>query len=727
MVHTASWQVDHCLVDAFAATAEGLRRLSALAGDAQILSELRWPAHALPHAVHVHRSGEAASGLGAPRAGAAIHIVDRHLHAAAVDARGRLAISGSTVPTSLLRGGLADRAAWQWGEDGPRLLTDLVAWRTEGGCRAELPHGLAGATWPSPGARRIEAVLGAQSGVAAVGLVERLTPQGEWEHALFHVLQREAPADELAARLRRACVAQGCADVAFVELRSMPRTDKGIDRFALARGELQAAVRVTTVAPRDEIESALHVIWCELLKRERIGVDDDFFDLGGQSLLASVMLYQIEEKLGVALGMDTLLDSPTVAGMARAIRAGGATGGAPCDLAQEALLAADIVPAAPYRPGAVQDIFLTGATGFLGVHLLAELLETTSARVHCLVRADSESSGSERLAGALESHGLWRADRAARIVAVPGELDKPLLGLGAARFDALAREVDAVYHNGAAVNFVYPYRALKQVNVLATEDVLRLACLHKTKPVHYISTVGVLDRGDDVLEESLVVPLHDKLLGGYEQSKWVAERLVGMASERGLPVATYRPSRIVGHSRTGRMNTDDLFSRLIKGIAMQGEAPRDLGFDNMLPVDLASRLIVACSLNPAVHGEAVHVVNPQSNSLDAVVDAIEAQGHPIERLDYTSWLERLAAHAKRDPGHPLASLLPVLRKLNPAADPSLRRRMPFAHENIARWAGPVLAQGLRPVDEWLKVYFDHFDAIGYLARPAQSVAQQLAA
>jgi thioester reductase-like protein len=263
--------------------------------------------------------------------------------------------------------------------------------------------------------------------------------------------------------------------------------------------------------------------------------------------------------------------------------------------------------------------------------------------------------------------------------------------------------------------------------VLATEDVLRLACLHKTKPVHYISTVGVLDRTADALAESLVVDLHDKLVGGYEQSKWVAERLVGLASERGLPVATYRPSRIVGHSRTGRMNTDDLFSRLIKGIAVQGEAPRDLGFDNILPVDLASRLIVACSLNPMVHGHAVHVVNPQWNSLDAVVDAIEAQGHPVERMAYEPWLERLAAHAKRDPGHPLASLIPVLRKLNPAADPTVGRQLPIAHEHIARWAGPALAQGLRPVDEWLRTYFEHFHAVGYLPMPAQPREHQLAA
>ncbi|HEX6362155.1 MAG TPA: SDR family oxidoreductase, partial [Albitalea sp.] len=220
--------------------------------------------------------------------------------------------------------------------------------------------------------------------------------------------------------------------------------------------------------------------------------------------------------------------------------------------------------------------------------------------------------------------------------------------------------------------------------------------------------------------EVLSVPLHPYLMGGYEQSKWVAEQLVVAAAARGLPVAIYRPSRIVGHSRTGRINTDDLFCRLIQGIARFGKAPRDVGFDNILPVDLAARLVVEASLHREVHGHAVHVVNPQWNPLDAVVDAIEAEGHAVERLPYGDWLEQLAAHVRRDPGHPLAMLLPVLRKLDPVADPTVGRQLPIAHAHLERWAGEALREGLRPVDEWLKVFFDRFHESGWLRSPART-------
>src|SRR5205085_9541770 len=116
---------------------------------------------------------------------------------------------------------------------------------------------------------------------------------------------------------------------------------------------------------------------------------------------------------------------------------------------------------------------------------------------------------------------------------------------------------------------------------------------------------------------SLTIALHDTLVGGYEQSKWVAEQLVGQAAARGLPVAIYRPSRILGHSVSGRMNTDDLWCRLVKGIVASGMAPRGTGYDNMLPVDLVARIVVDSALHPQVHGHAVHVVNPHWSAFDS--------------------------------------------------------------------------------------------------------------
>lgn len=703
-------RVAHWLADACGLTAADARCLQSMAPQAVLVRELRWPAHSLPHA--------AWQVDGVPL-GAGIGVVDRNLRLAAVDARAQLVISGATVPTAWLHRGQADRRSWWMGPTGPQLLTDLQAWAdTSAFCHAELPQAEAGLNTPHPHTRRVESGLAGHASVRELALIERLSARREWEHALYFSAVPGAATDELKDQLQAACAAQGLIDVVVAELAALPRTEQGLDRGALLRGEVVELRHDKQLAPRDELESALHEIWCSLLKRDRIGIDSSFFDVGGQSLLASVMLYQIEEKLSFTADMETLLELPTIAGLAQAIRRADAPGTrVKRNLAEDAVLAADIVPSGPHRTGPPRAIFLTGATGFLGAHLLAELLYTTQAQVFCLVRAADAEAGHKRLADALKAHGLWQATQASRIVAVPGELDQDLFGLSASRFDELARSVDVIYHNGAMVNFVYPYSSLKQVNVLATQDVLRLACLHTVKPVHYISTVGVLDRTLDSIPEVLAVPLHDNLIGGYEQSKWVAEQLVCLAAQRGLPVSIYRPSRIVGHSSTGRMNTDDLFCRLIKGIVLFGKAPYDTGFDNILPVDVVSRIIVEASFHPGVLGQAVHVINPQWHSMNLLVEAIEARGHAIERQDYNTWLSQLAAHVKQDPAHPLAMLIPVLSKLNPIADPSVGRQMPIVCQHIGLWAAGALADSLRPVDEWLRVYFDHFYSSGYLPQP----------
>ena len=164
------------------------------------------------------------------------------------------------------------------------------------------------------------------------------------------------------------------------------------------------------------------------------------------------------------------------------------------DLKAEATLDPEIRPTGAVstqdasRP---ERVLLTGATGFLGAFLLSELLRRMRAEIYCLVRAPNVAEGERRIRGSLEAYALWDEDYSSRIVPVAGDLSEPLLGLGTERFNELAAEIDAVYHNGASVNWVYPYEALKPANVLGTQEMLRLASRHGTKPMHFVSTLGV--------------------------------------------------------------------------------------------------------------------------------------------------------------------------------------------------------------------------------------------
>ncbi|HEY4220146.1 MAG TPA: SDR family oxidoreductase, partial [Myxococcota bacterium] len=153
--------------------------------------------------------------------------------------------------------------------------------------------------------------------------------------------------------------------------------------------------------------------------------------------------------------------------------------------ATDLLLDADTDPqgARPmaHKPGA---LFLTGATGYLGAFLLHALAARTDAPIHCLVRAPDRPRGLSRIKAKLESYLLWDESLRNRIIAVPGDLSKPNLGLANDQFEALAASVDVIFHVGAIVNFLFSYPDMREANVVGTKEILRLAAMHHLKPLH---------------------------------------------------------------------------------------------------------------------------------------------------------------------------------------------------------------------------------------------------
>ena len=96
-----------------------------------------------------------------------------------------------------------------------------------------------------------------------------------------------------------------------------------------------------------------------------------------------------------------------------------------------------------------QHSLITGATGFVGAFLLAELLRTTEMTPFCLVRAASVAEGHERIRSTLTDYGLWEESFGGRILPVLGALDRPRLGLSRPQWQHLAAMVDVIYHSGA--------------------------------------------------------------------------------------------------------------------------------------------------------------------------------------------------------------------------------------------------------------------------------------
>ncbi len=310
------------------------------------------------------------------------------------------------------------------------------------------------------------------------------------------------------------------------------------------------------------------------------------------------------------------------------------------------------------------NIFLTGATGFVGAYLIDLLLDSTSAQIHCLVRADDANHAKKRLIENLEKYGLPTEGRTDRVVPVLGDLTQPRLGIGSDTFDRLCREIDVVYHNGADVNLAGSYGTLRNVNVNGTHETLRLAMTHRAKPTHIVSSYAVHASYDKqpgaIVVDSDPLPPFSHLQNGYAKTKWVSEQIVGEARRRGLPVSIYRPGNITGHSQTGAANTNDIMHTLMLGILHVGSVPDvDIKVD-LTPVDYVANAIVHISRKEECLGGAYNLLNDQPLHLSMMAEWLKSADIGVEVVTLPEWRSALAELATSVPAEVLGLLSEVL-------------------------------------------------------------------
>ena len=425
-------------------------------------------------------------------------------------------------------------------------------------------------------------------------------------------------------------------------------------------------------------QAGLAALWARLLHREHVGLDDDFFALGGNSLLAAELLAGARASFRIPSDSvrpltRCLLRDPTLRGFAAAVRdarAGrlGADGDQQeIDFVAEAALDVRIrrdgVPSRP-RPDwrNPREVLLTGATGFLGAHLLRELLAATDARVWCLVRAHDEAEAAHRIEQAAARYEL-PPPPAGRVVPLPGDLAEPGLGLPDRQFRDLARTLDIIYHPGALVNFIYPYQELRAANVAGTREVIRLAGESRGIPVHYVSTTAVLAglgvEGVRQVTEETPLDYPEQLRMGYVETKYVAEELLRNAGRAGLPVAIYRPLDIVGSIGTGAWSTSTEMVALIRFMTDTGLAPDiDLPLD-YVPADVCAAAIRHISVTAGATARTYHLASPEHALLGVLVGRLRDRGYRIDDVAFGDWVRELARQAALDPSHPMAAFMPL--------------------------------------------------------------------
>jgi amino acid adenylation domain-containing protein/thioester reductase-like protein len=523
---------------------------------------------------------------------------------------------------------------------------------------------------------RLEAHAGVQQAAAVVDTQAGGT-QTLWAFVSLHSGAAEPTQEEWRAHLSNALPSYMMPS-AVLTVPAIPVNTAGkMDRAALLRViSLERSDRQGT-QPRDGMERRIAQVWAAHLEHEFIAREDNFFDLGGNSLRAIAVVNQLRRTLDCDI--NDLYEHPRLADFAGACRQrpehlraviqsaarhwhgyrdGIAAYEAERDRALNAAMRVYETRNECYRRKDIgkrrdyQRVLLTGATGYLGCYLLRQLLAHRDREVTVLVRGVDNRTARTRLSEVLchyfgcEISGALRDDP--RLTVLAGDLRRDDLGLSLEAHDQLADNLQAVFHCAATVKHFGHYWEFHADNVAATGRLLKLAGHRAANPAdfHLVSTLSVCgkapedgfrlfteyDAAPEVLDENY-----------YIRSKQEAERLVVGARRDLANACIHRVGNLIFAAEGGPLQfniRENAFFRQLAAFLCLGVVPDDSHLW-LCHADAVARGLVLLAGAADLTSETHHLENARRDTLAEFVTAAAAE--PVRACGFDAFLERLEA------------------------------------------------------------------------------------
>jgi len=501
----------------------------------------------------------------------------------------------------------------------------------------------------------IEAALMEVAGVTAAVVLMRKRNRRSQAERLFAFVQVNCP---ISPEMIRSNVSMTLTD------EKVPSCIQILQRLPLSSsGKVDiSALRVLPLAEKDlvmDVEAGLEQalrLMRDVTGEPALGPDDGFRDWGGDSL-AAIRLATLAREHGLKVPFWLAARNPTAREIVEFNEQGLPTNSESAIFSYQcsvSLLQQDVEsllksqlnsqPAGGRQMACSaptqEKILLTGATGFLGCRVLAELLEQTDRNVVCVVRGGDQKVRS-RLFAFLEKQEVHLSkEDVSRIEVVKGDITKNNLGM-----EVGGSSFGSVVHCAADMNAFSDYKTLRSSNLVGVANTLQFA-RQANASFHYASTLSVFV-GTDAFRgiHSEQSELNGKVaFGGYAQSKLAAELF--LASQNDVPVHIYRLGLLTADLRTGVFPNQDILTMVVRGLYKLRCVPRlerQLRFD-LTPVDYASRsmaaVVVAEIKNEDLPTCIWHIAGSQTATHCQLFDSL-GQHFELESLPVENFLQRL--------------------------------------------------------------------------------------
>lgn len=446
----------------------------------------------------------------------------------------------------------------------------------------------------------------------------------------------------------------------FLFLERLPLTPNGkIDKESLPAPERNS--KAGRGQPENEVEAKLVKVWQEVLEVAQVGTNDNFFELGGDSLAIIRILTMLYGE-NCSLTVRDFYLYPTIRELADRIITQRQQELAAKEDQTVTVSRTKSHPKQPVKsikfrqPRKVKNLLLTGATGFLGSHILFELLQLEGVRIYALTRGITEKDARMRLFDNLKFYfpqldeGLLKQ----RLTVVNGDLTMERFGMLESEYQELRQRIDSVIHTAALVKHYGKYQDFHRVNVLGVQNILEFS---QGKYLMHISTTSVAgayarqSRKELYFDETCLDMGQDLADNYYVQTKFEAEKLVLERLKNGLNGTVLRVGNLTGRYTDGvfqRNIKDNKFYQIIKSFTELALVPNSLTKTTLefTPVDLCSLAVVKLLQMEESGGHTFHLFNHNHLTIKDFVAILQNLGYKINLIQNELFHERIRELSK---------------------------------------------------------------------------------